>query len=66
MPETPFKCTAKTRYRQADQACTITPIGDDSCSVTFDDAQRAVTPGQFVVFYDADICLGGGVIDSTS
>ena len=65
VPETPFKCVAKTRYRQTDQACTITHIENDSCSVTFDVAQRAVTPGQFVVFYDEDICLGGGIIDST-
>jgi tRNA-specific 2-thiouridylase len=64
-PETAFKCAAKTRYRQTDQACTITHIENDCCSVTFDEAQRAVTPGQFVVFYDEDICLGGGIIDST-
>ena len=65
VPETPFKCVAKTRYRQTDQACTITHIENDSCSVTFDVAQRAVTPGQFVVFYDEDICLGGGIINRT-
>ena len=64
-PETPFKCVAKTRYRQTDQACTITHIENDGCSVTFDVTQRAVTPGQFVVFYDEDICLGGGIIAST-
>jgi len=64
-PEIPFKCAAKTRYRQTDQACTITHIENDCCSVTFDEAQRAMTPGQFVVFYDEDICLGGGIIDST-
>lgn len=65
VPETPYTCVAKTRYRQADQVCTIDYIGDDNCSVTFAEAQRAVTPGQFVVFYDEDICLGGGIIDST-
>jgi len=64
-PETPFKCVAKTRYRQTDQACTIEDIEDHNCSVIFEDAQRAVTPGQFVVFYDEDICLGSGIIDST-
>lgn len=64
-PVVPFKCTAKTRYRQADQACTITLIDHENCSVTFKHPQRAVTPGQFVVFYDADTCLGGGIIDST-
>ncbi len=61
----PFRCAAKTRYRQAAQACTIARIEDDSYSVTFDNAQRAVTPGQFVVFYDRDICLGGGIIENT-
>jgi len=65
-PETPFSCVAKTRYRQADQACTIEHIENQTCSVIFEDAQRAVTPGQFVVFYDTDTCLGGGIIDSTS
>jgi len=65
-PETPFHCLAKTRYRQADQACTIERIENNTCSVTFEDPQRAVTPGQFVVFYDADICLGGGIVNSTS
>lgn len=64
-PETPFRCTAKTRYRQADQACTLTHIQDHSYAVTFDTTQRAVTPGQFVVLYAGDICLGGGAIDST-
>lgn len=65
-PETPFNCVAKTRYRQTDQACTIEQIEKNSCSVTFKDSQRAVTPGQFVVFYHEDICLGGGIIASTS
>jgi len=59
----PFRCQAKTRYRQADQPCTVTAIDKDTCSVTFDQPQRAVTPGQSIVFYDQDICLGGGIID---
>ncbi|TGN41428.1 tRNA 2-thiouridine(34) synthase MnmA [Marinobacter confluentis] len=59
-----FRCKAKTRYRQPDQNCTVTPSGP-GVSVIFDDAQRAVTPGQSVVFYDGEICLGGGVIEQT-
>jgi tRNA-specific 2-thiouridylase len=60
----PINCTAKTRYRQPDQACRLEPISDDRCKVIFDFPQRAITPGQSVVFYDSDICLGGGIIQS--
>jgi tRNA-specific 2-thiouridylase len=63
-PENPFKCVAKTRYRQADQDCTLN-MEAGHCRVTFRDPQRAVTPGQFVVFYDREICLGGAIIEST-
>lgn len=58
-----FRCMAKTRYRQADQACTVT-ITDKGLDVVFDEPQRAVTPGQSVVFYQNDICMGGAVIES--
>lgn len=61
-----FRCTAKTRYRQKDQACNVQMNNDGSCRVQFDQQQRAVTPGQSVVFYDNDTCLGGGIIDTTS
>ena len=63
-----FRCTAKTRYRQSDQDCTVFALDDtgDKVKVVFDEAQRAVTQGQSVVFYDGDICLGGGVIDGTN
>ena len=64
-PSDDFICTAKTRYRQKDQACRVTIKADASCVVTFDQTQRAVTPGQSVVFYNNDQCLGGGIIDST-
>lgn len=58
----PLKCKAKTRYRQADQDCTVIP-GKDGYTVVFAKPQWAVTPGQSVVFYQDDICLGGGVIE---
>jgi len=61
-PQTPLRCHAKIRYRQPDQGCVITGAGPDY-EVLFDQPQRAVTPGQSVVFYDGDICLGGGVIE---
>ena len=60
--EAGLRCTAKVRYRQADQACTVAQDGDELV-VTFDAPQRAVAPGQFVVFYQGDRCLGGAVID---
>jgi tRNA-specific 2-thiouridylase len=53
--------TAKTRYRQADAGCTLTST-DTGIKVDFDAAQWAVTPGQSVVLYDGEVCLGGGVI----
>ena len=61
-PALPLECTAKIRYRQADQACTVTARGDDTVSVRFAQPQRAVTPGQTIVFYQDDVCLGGAVI----
>jgi len=63
-PAAHFRCTAKTRYRQQDQACTVHVRGD-GLLVEFDEAQRAVTPGQSVVLYDGEACLGGAVIATT-
>jgi tRNA-specific 2-thiouridylase len=65
-PSYEFNCTAKTRYRQTDQACRVSVDAAGNCFVKFDELQRAVTPGQSVVFYDNENCLGGGIIDSTS
>jgi tRNA-specific 2-thiouridylase len=62
-PAGSFRCMAKVRYRQADQACSVTLGNDGSVHVTFDQPQRAVTPGQFVVFYTGDECVGSGIID---
>ena len=58
------KLTAKVRYRQSDQAATIEQIDNETMQLRFDKAQRAVTPGQSVVLYDGDVCLGGGVIET--
>ncbi|MDN7131837.1 tRNA 2-thiouridine(34) synthase MnmA [Halomonas sp. MC140] len=57
--------TAKTRYRQSDCGCEIHVLPSGGVEVTFDDPQWAVTPGQSLVLYDGDICLGGGVICAT-
>ena len=58
-----LRCKAKVRYRQADQGCVVRDLGDGVLDVRFDERQRAVAPGQFVVFYDGDRCLGGATID---
>jgi tRNA-specific 2-thiouridylase len=62
-PKASFSCTAKFRYRQPDQGVTVHLRGDDSVEVVFDQPQKAVTPGQAVVFYDGEVCLGGATID---
>ena len=59
-----FSCTAKFRYRQGDVPVTVNKIGEDKLEVIFDEPARAVTPGQAVVLYDGDICLGGATIDT--
>jgi len=63
-PTAPFRAAVKTRYRQQDIPCLVTPIGDDQVKVTFDEPQKAVTPGQSAVFYQDEVCLGGGIIES--
>jgi len=58
----PFRAFAKTRYRQNDQACIIHTLSENQYKIVFTEPQRAITPGQSVVFYQGDICLGGGII----
>ena len=60
-----FTCTAKFRYRQPDQGVRVTCSGSGA-HVQFDNPQRAVTPGQWVVFYRGEHCLGGGPIDEVN
>jgi len=67
-PVLPLACSAKVRYRQADQPCVLRREGegrDTVYRVDFEQPQRAVTPGQSVVFYQGERCLGGGVIERT-
>ncbi|HEY8229219.1 MAG TPA: tRNA 2-thiouridine(34) synthase MnmA [Rhodanobacteraceae bacterium] len=63
-PTASFDCTAMTRYRQSPQACHV-EVDGDRCAVRFGATQRAVAPGQSVVFYRDEECLGGAVIDAT-
>ncbi|OGT22711.1 MAG: tRNA 2-thiouridine(34) synthase MnmA [Gammaproteobacteria bacterium RIFCSPHIGHO2_02_FULL_42_13] len=61
-PTLPLHCTAKIRYRQTDQPCIVEKIKTGIAYVTFPEPQRAITPGQSIVFYQDEVCLGGGVI----
>ncbi|PKH26350.1 tRNA 2-thiouridine(34) synthase MnmA [Enterobacterales bacterium CwR94] len=60
----PKTCTVKTRYRQQDIPCQVIPLDNGRVEVRFDAPVAAVTPGQSAVFYDGEVCLGGGVIES--
>ena len=61
-PKAGGRYTAKTRYRQQDAACTVEVIDDNRLVLRFDEDQWAVTPGQSVVVYEGENCLGGGII----
>ena len=65
-PNRKKELTAKIRYRQKDQHCKITSIDENACSVEFSSPQFAITPGQSIVFYDEEVCLGGAIINGRS
>jgi tRNA-specific 2-thiouridylase len=65
LPPLPLRCRARIRYRQEEQDCLVEPQREGWCRVVFDRPQRAITPGQSVVFYSGDECLGGGIIQRT-
>ncbi|PKR79083.1 tRNA 2-thiouridine(34) synthase MnmA [Halalkalibacillus sediminis] len=60
----PFTCTAKFRYRQEDSEVTVYPKEDGTLEVRFAEPERAITPGQAVVLYDGEVCIGGGTIEN--
>ncbi len=64
-PELNHLYAAKTRYRQADAPCRISSFTSDQCSVSFEHSQWAVTPGQSLVVYDGEVCLGGAIIENS-
>ncbi|MCJ7798244.1 MAG: tRNA 2-thiouridine(34) synthase MnmA, partial [Polaromonas sp.] len=57
---------AKSRYRQQDAACEVRSASATDCELVFSEDQWAVTPGQSAVLYQGEVCLGGGVIDSSN
>lgn len=64
-PRFPFVCTAKIRYRHGEATCELTRLTESEIHVAFEQAQWAITPGQSIVFYQNDYCLGGGIIHAS-
>lgn len=62
----PFRCTVKVRYRQADQPASLEPLPGGAARIVFEQAQRAVTPGQYAVVYEGERCLAGAVIETVT
>jgi tRNA-specific 2-thiouridylase len=65
LPKKHWVYGAKTRYRQPDAPCEIDAITDDSIEIFFGQKQWAITPGQSVVVYESNVCLGGAIIENT-
>jgi tRNA-specific 2-thiouridylase len=63
-PDEGSKLTAKVRYRQQDQDVIVEQLGGDHLTLRFEQQQRAVTPGQSVVLFNGEVCLGGGIIET--
>ena len=63
-PRDPQRVTAKIRYKTQEVTATLTPLPNDRADVLFDEPLRDITPGQSVVFYQVDVVLGGGIIDT--
>lgn len=61
-PTLPLQCNAKIRYRHADAKCTLTSLPTDHYQVDFTEPQWAITPGQSIVFYQGNVCIGGAII----
>jgi tRNA-specific 2-thiouridylase len=66
VPAAPFRCAVKVRYRQRDQLASVEPQGSGAAHIVFDEPQRAVTPGQYAVLYDGDLCMGGAAIETVA